>query len=128
MEKRGLGPAVLRFVRNIGIGIGCIFFLAALSCLPAAWRTFYHLGNRVMLLGGIALLVGMISPMGRLSASADSLNVLPMGRSSEQRARQQAADAIGSWRFMFAAGLTGGIALLVGGLIRHTGLVALGIR
>ena len=68
MEKQGLWPAVLRYVRNIGITIVCIFVLAGLSCLPVgAWRTFHHLGNRVMLLGVLVLFLGVVPAVHTIS-------------------------------------------------------------
>ena len=128
MEKQGVGPAFLRFACSVGITIVCIVLLAGLSCLPAAWRTLYHLGNRVMLLAGIVLLVAAGGSAGRTSVAGDTLNAQPMGRSSEQRIKQRVADSMSSLRFEFAAGLAGGIALLAGIVIRRVGLAAMGIR
>jgi hypothetical protein len=127
MEKVGLGSAILRFARNVCITVGCMVLLAGLTCLPAAWRTFYHLGNRVMLLAGIVLLVAVGGSAGRTSAAGDSLNVLPLGRRSEQHIKQHVADSRSSLRFEFAAGLAGGIALLAGIVIRRVGLAAMGL-
>ena len=119
MEKQGLWPAVLRYVRNIGITIACIFVLAGLSCLPlGAWRTVYHLGNRVMLIGIAVVLVGAGSLTGRMSAAADPLEQMPYGRSSGQRVKQRVADSMSSYRVAIA----GGVAVFVGDLIRRAGL------
>jgi hypothetical protein len=127
MEKQGLWPAILRFARNIGITVVCIFVLAALFCLPfAAWRTFFHLGNRVMLIGVVALVLGVGSLSGHMAAAANPLEQLPDGRSSGQRVRQWVADSISSRRFAVTAGVAGGVAILLGDLVRRAGLAALG--
>jgi hypothetical protein len=128
MEKQGPGPAILRFVRNVGIIIVGILVLASLSCLPvAAWRTIYHLGHRVMLLGIVALVMGMGSLSGRLSAAADPLEQLPHGRSSGQRIKQWVADSMSSRRFAVTMGIAGFVSLILGDLIRRTGLSVLGL-
>jgi hypothetical protein len=122
MEKQGLWPAILRFVRYIGITTVCIFVLAGLSCLPAAWRTFYHVGNRVMLIGVVAIGLGVVSLRGSLSAPAYPIEQLPHGRSSGQRIKQWVADSMSSRRFMITMGVAGGVAVFLGDLIRRAGL------
>jgi hypothetical protein len=125
MEKQGLGAAILRFMRNVGIVTVCIFVLAGLSCLPVgAWQTFYHLGNRVMLLGVLAMVVGAVCMLGRTQGPVEQL---PMGRSTHQRTRQWLADSMSSRRFMVTMGIAGGLSLFLGDLIRRAGLSALGL-
>ena len=126
MEKQGLWPAILRFVRNVGIITVCIFVLAGLSCLPAAWRTFYHLGNRVMLLGVLAILVGAACTVGNTATAGDLEYLMPTG-SNYQRAKQRLVDSMSSHRFTIAIGIAGGIALFLGDLVRRAGLSAMGL-
>ena len=128
MEKQGLWPAILRFARNVCIIAVCIFVLAGLSCLPAAWRTFYHLGNRAMLLGVLALVVSAASSVGKAAVAGYPLRQPLTERNTYQRIKQGLADSMATYRFAITMGIAGGVAIVLGDLIRRAGLSALGLQ
>lgn len=109
MEKEGLWPAILHFARNVGITIVCIFALAGLSCLSAAWRTFFHLGNRVMLLGVLVMAVGVGCAAGRPSVAGHPREQLIPGNNTYQRIRQWVADSMSGHRFTTTTRRRGGL-------------------
>ena len=122
MEKQGLCLAILRFVRNIGIITVCILVLASLSCLPAAWRTFYHLGNRAVLLGILVMVLGVF-PAFNIGAAGDHQFLMPTG---DQFTKHRLVDWMGSFRLTITMGIAGGVAAFLGDLIRRAGLSVLG--
>lgn len=123
MEKQGLWPAILGFGRNAGIIVLCILVVASLSCLPAAWRTFYHLGNRVVLLGVLVLVLDLF-PVVNTWAAGDLQFLMPTG---DRFTKQWIADLMVSFRLTITMFIAGGVAALVGHLIRRVGLSVLGI-
>ena len=123
MEKQGLWPAVLRLGRNAGIIVLCILVLAGLSCLPAAWRTFYHLGNRVVLLGALVLVLDLF-PVVNTWAAGDLEFLMPTG---DRFTKQWIADLMVSFRITMTMLIAGSLAALLGYLIRGVGLSVLGI-
>jgi hypothetical protein len=124
MEKQELWPAILRLTRTVGIIVGCITVLAGLSCLPlAAWRTFYHLGNRMVLLGGALLVMGVGFPAVNTQAAGNLQHLVSTGSGTQ---RQPVYSMASFWSTMTML-IAGGVAALLGHLIQRADLAALGL-
>ena len=118
MKRQGLWPTILRLVRDVSIGIVCIVVLAGLSCLPfAAWRTFRHFGNRVMILGAVTIVLGVGLPVVNTEAAGDLQYLMPTGSSAYQRVRQRIAYSMSSFGFTTMMVIAGALAALLGRLI-----------
>jgi hypothetical protein len=124
MKKQALGPAILRVTRNVGVLVGCVFVLAGLSCLPlAAWRTFVHLGKRVVLLGGAVLLMGVAFPA--VNTQAVGMNTAHL-LSTESGSKRLPVYSVASFESTITLLVAGGVAAWLGHLIQRVGLAARG--
>jgi hypothetical protein len=124
MEKRNPWPAILRLTRNVGTIVGCIVVLAGLCCLPlAAWRTFYHLGNGMMLLGGAVLLMGVGFPAVNTEAAGNHQHLMSTGSDTKRRVVYSMATLQSTMTMLVA----GGVAALLGRLIQRVDLSVLGL-
>ena len=128
MKRQGLWLTILRLVCNVGIITVCIVILAGLSCLPlAAWRTLYHLGNRVVLLGAVTIILGVGLPVVNTEAAGDQQFLMPTGSSAYQRIRRRIAYSTSGFQFVIIMVIAGGVAALLGHLIRRAALSSLGL-
>ena len=124
MKKQGPWSVVLRLARNVGIIVGSVIVLASLCCLPlAAWRTFHHLGNAMMLLGGAVLLMGVGFPLANTQAAGHLQELMSTGSDTKWRSVYSMA----TFQSTITMLIGGGVAALLGRLIQRVDLSALGL-
>ena len=121
MEKQGILPAFLRFMRTVVLIDLGIFVGVGLICWFGGWRTAYHYGNGLMLVGVAAMAAGVFSLAGGWGLTRDFSyqHAASAGvADTPERTRRELKDTGQRYGFLALMGVAGIVSIAFGILIQ----------